>query len=64
MASTKKRRKEAKLARPQQPTAGEFRHRDGDRRHRGGPTADKAIADKRAINQLSPLLSDAERVTE
>jgi hypothetical protein len=26
----------------------EFRHADGDRRRRGGPTADRAIRDKRA----------------
>jgi hypothetical protein len=26
---------------------GEFRHSDGDRRRRGGPSADQAIRDKR-----------------
>jgi hypothetical protein len=53
MASPKKRRKAVKLNREeQQPRTGPFRHKDGDRRRRGGLTANQAIADKRAMQQL------------
>ncbi|MBX9623937.1 MAG: hypothetical protein K2X82_08995 [Gemmataceae bacterium] len=45
MASDKQKRKAAKKPRP----AGvSFRHPDGDRRHRGGMTADQAARDKQA----------------
>lgn len=45
MASDKQKRKAAKKPRP----AGvPFRHPDGDRRRRGGPSVDQAIRDKRA----------------
>ena len=45
MASDKQKRKAAKKPRP----AGvPFRHPDGDRRHRGGMTADQAARDKQA----------------
>jgi hypothetical protein len=64
MASQKKRRKAVKLNREQkQPPAGPFRHKDGDRRRRGGLTADQALANKRAMQQLGaevPRDSDEE----
>ena len=49
MASDKRRRKAAKLSKPKPTTP--FRHRDGDRRRRGGPTADQAIKFKRAMQE-------------
>lgn len=52
MASSKKRRKASKSARQTQPPTGAFRHRDGDRRRRGGPSADQAIKDKEARRQF------------
>jgi hypothetical protein len=57
VASQKKRRKAVKLIREQQqPRTGPFRHKDGDRRRRGGITADQALADKRAMQQLGAPL--------
>jgi hypothetical protein len=45
MASDRKNRaKKSKYA----TKTGEFRHKDGDRRRRGGATADQATRDKRA----------------
>ncbi|HSQ57891.1 MAG TPA: hypothetical protein VLM40_19360 [Gemmata sp.] len=41
------RNKKAKKAKYANPKTGEFRHRDGDRRHRGGITAKDAIRDKK-----------------
>lgn len=38
--------------------SGEFRHADGDRRHRGGPTADRAIRDKRARQTFGGVPAD------
>jgi hypothetical protein len=65
MASQKKRRKAVKLTREQQkPRTGPLRHKDGDRRRRGGLTADQAIANKRAMQQLGtpgPHDSDEEQ---
>jgi hypothetical protein len=64
MASGKNRRKEAKLDRKaRQPPTGVFRHRDGDRRRRGGITADQGLAEKRARQQglLPPLPPEPER---
>jgi hypothetical protein len=56
MASPKKRRKQAKLTREQRrPSTGPFRHADGDRRRRGGKTADQAVADKRAMQQFGAI---------
>jgi hypothetical protein len=53
MASQKKRRKAVKLTREQQqPRTGPFRHKDGDRRRRGGMTADQAVANKRLMQEL------------
>jgi hypothetical protein len=64
MASPKKRRKAIKLTRQQRnPRSGPFRHADGDRRHRGGKTADQGIADKRAMQQfgaIPPSMNDEE----
>jgi hypothetical protein len=62
MASGKKRRKAAKLTKArQQPRTGPFRHKDGDRRRRGGLTADQATANKRLMQQLgAPVPSDPE----
>jgi hypothetical protein len=64
MASPKKRRKAIKLTRiDRQPNTGSFRHPDGDRRHRGGMTADQGVADKRAMQQfgaIPPSMRDEE----
>jgi hypothetical protein len=46
MSSDKKPRK-AKKSKYANPKTGEFRHSDGDRRQRGGPTADQATRDKK-----------------
>jgi len=43
-ADRKKRAKKSKYA----TKTGEYRHSDGDRRRRGGASADRAIRDKRA----------------
>ena len=60
MASGKKQRKAARLARKQhQARTGPFRHPDGDRR-RGGLTADEALARKRAMQQLGAALPPAD----
>jgi hypothetical protein len=57
MASGKKRRKNARQARKARQTrVGPFRHPDGDRRRRGGLTADEALARKRALQQLGEVL--------
>ena len=60
MASQKKRRKAAKVTKAQQHlAAGPFRHKDGDRRRRGGITADQAVANKRLMQQLgAPIPPD------
>lgn len=47
MASDKKRPK-ANKGKYANPKTGEFRHTDGDRRRRGGMTADQGIRDKKA----------------
>ena len=62
MASGKKRRKAAKLSKAQQqPHTGPFRHKDGDRRYRGGPTYREVMAQKRLMQQLgAPVPHDAE----
>jgi hypothetical protein len=61
MASGKKQRKAARLARKQrQARPGPFRHPDGDRRRRGGLTADEALAQKRAMQQLGAALPPAD----
>lgn len=61
MASGKKRRKAARQARKQQfPRTGQFRHPDGDRRHRGGMTAKEALANKKTMQQGGPLRLDEE----
>ena len=53
MASGKKNRKASKAAkRTYQPPAGPFRHPDGDRRRRGGPNVDQAIAHKHQFREL------------
>ena len=46
MANDKKRRK-ANKSKYANPKTGDFRHTDGDRRRRGGPTADQAIRNKK-----------------
>ena len=58
MASGKKRRKAAKLTKAQQqPRTGPFRHKDGDRRHRGGITYREVMAQKRLEQLLgAPIL--------
>jgi hypothetical protein len=54
MASGKKQRKAANLARKdRRPRGAPFRHRDGDRRRRAEmAAAEKALAQKRALEQL------------
>ncbi len=53
MASPKKRRKAAKLTKArQQPRTGPFRHKDGDRRHRGGMTYEQGLAAKHTMQQM------------
>jgi hypothetical protein len=54
MASDKQKRKAAKAARPTTRKGGA--HPDGDRRRRGGPTADQALADKKARQQFPGAL--------
>src|SRR5262249_60060227 len=57
MASGKKRRKQAKLARKPQTGAGPQVHRDGDRRRRAEMTAAlKAAAQRRALEQLPGVI--------
>jgi hypothetical protein len=62
MASGKKQRKAAKLTREQQQSrTGPFRHKDGDRRRRGGPTYDEVLARKQAMQTMGqPILPDAQ----
>lgn len=56
MASQKKQRKLAKLARQGPAQSGSFRHPDGDRRRRtDGPNVKEAIARKRAMREPPPL---------
>jgi hypothetical protein len=50
MASDRKKR--AKKSKYSTKT-GEYRHSDGDRRRRAGPTADQATRDKRARQNFS-----------
>jgi hypothetical protein len=52
MASDKKRAK-ANKSKYTNPKTGEFRHTDGDRRRRGGMTADQAGRDKKARQGFS-----------
>ena len=52
MASKKQQRKEAKTRQPRPTTAAAFRHPDGDRRRRGGPTADDGVKQKRAMQAM------------
>lgn len=57
MASDKQRRKNSRQARKQPGNpAVPFRHQDGDRRRRGGPNVDQAIADKQALRQFEAEL--------
>ncbi len=53
MASDKQKRKSAK--KPRKPGAP---HPDGDRRRRGGPTADQGTADKRARQSFFGVPAD------
>ena len=65
MASPKKRRKATKLTRKdRKPGTGPFRHADGDRRRRGGKTADQAVADKRAMQQFGAIPPSAREEEE
>lgn len=53
MASDKKRRKLTKEAKKaNQPAGKPFRHPDGDRRRRGGPTADEGVRNKQIMQQF------------
>jgi hypothetical protein len=53
MASDKQRRKQAKATKKStQPAGKPFRHPDGDRRRRGGITADQGIANKKLMQQF------------
>jgi hypothetical protein len=65
MASRKKQRKAAHLSRKErQIQAGPFRHRDGDRRHRGQMTYEEGLAQKQAMQQLGADRSDASEEEE
>jgi hypothetical protein len=66
MASGKRKRKAARQTRKQtQAGKGPFRHPDGDRRRRGGLTADQAIKQKQAIQQFpGVILPDNDGKTE
>jgi len=56
MASDKKRRKAAKAKQKPGPTAGPFRHPDGDRRHRGkGMTYRDVMKQKELIQRLGAI---------
>jgi hypothetical protein len=55
MASNKQKRKAARAARPRKPGAP---HPDGDRRHRGGHTADQGIRDKKARREFPGVPPD------
>ncbi|MFO0847256.1 MAG: hypothetical protein U0871_01670 [Gemmataceae bacterium] len=53
MASGKRKRKELKAAKGAgQPKSAVYRHPDGDRRHRGGMTADQGQKDKKARREF------------
>jgi hypothetical protein len=52
MASDKQRRKQAKAKKSPQPAGKPFRHADGDRRRRGGMTADQGIANKKLMQRF------------
>lgn len=56
MASDKKPKKANKLKYASK--AGEFRHTDGDRRRRGGPSVDQAIRDKRTRQSFAGGVPD------
>jgi hypothetical protein len=56
MASDKKPNK-AKKSKYTSKT-GEFRHTDGDRRRRGGPTADQATRDKKRRQTFGGIPTD------
>ena len=56
MASDKKPKK-AKKSKYATRT-GEFRHSDGDRRRRGGPTADQATRDKKTRQTFGGIPAD------
>lgn len=58
MASNKKNRKRANAAR-KLITGPVTRHPDGDRRRRGGLTADQALADKQARQSFPGIPEDA-----
>jgi hypothetical protein len=61
MASDKQRRKQAKASKKaNQPAGKPFRHPDGDRRRRGGITADQGTANKKLMQQfeVAPPLPD------
>ena len=55
MASDKQKRKAMRAARPRKPGTP---HPDGDRRHRGGYTADQGQKDKKARREFSGVPPD------
>jgi hypothetical protein len=55
MASNKKQRKEAKLAR-ERTTGTPRRQRDDDRRHRGAMTVDQALVEKRLLHTTEMII--------
>ncbi len=57
MASDKKPKK-PKKSKYTDPKTGQFRHSDGDRRHRGGASAKDAVKQKKAIHERGGLPPD------
>jgi hypothetical protein len=58
MSARKKGKKDPKGGRSTTGPAAPFRHRDGDRRRRGGPNVDEAIRLKRMIREAGALIPD------
>jgi hypothetical protein len=58
MASDKKRRKAAKAKQAKPPTAGPFRHPDGDRRHRAAMA--KAVKEAKQAKEMQQLIGAVE----
>ena len=52
------RDKKPKTAKYADPKTGQYRHTDGDRRHRGGPSAKEAIKFKKRMQERGGLPPD------
>lgn len=51
--------KKANKSKYADPKTGEFRHADGDRRHRRGASAKEAIKNKKLLRELGSAPADA-----